>query len=247
MDFCYFGQAPELDDHVNKKIDRLLQLFHKYKDVIMDLGARQGKGGVIENWHIPKLELMQSVVPNIQANGVPMQWTADHTECAHIPGVKAPACAGNNQNNESQITCHLDRMDKCRRFDLATSVRDAGVVFGRTLDSTLNTTNQIDTEEDLLDEINPVFDLNTTGKKPQDYFAIASQIGNGMFPNAPWPHRTFTSHCNSTAYHLSQDPTMARASIGAITAAYDLADLPAALNEYVTQFRNGVHIYDLGG
>ena len=146
---------------------------------------------------------MQSVVPNIRANGVPMQWTADHTEHAHIMEVKAPACAGNNQDHESQIMRHLDCMDKCHRFDLATTVRDAGVSFSRALDSTLDNSDQQYTTEDLLQEIDPVFDLSPTARKPQDYFAIASRIANGEFPNAPRPHRTFTSHCHSTAFHLS--------------------------------------------
>lgn len=247
MDFRYLGQAPELDAHAVMKIDGSLKLFHQYKDVIVDLEARRGKGGVIENWHIPKLELMQSVVPNIMANGVPMQWTADPTEHAHITEVKVPARAGNNQHQESQITRHLDRMDKCRRFDLATSVRDAGISFGITLDSTLDTGDQQDTTEDLLREIDPVFDLSPTARKTQDYFAIASRIADGEFPNAPRPYRTFTSHCHSTAYHLSRDPTMTRVSIGAVAAAYDLSDLSAALKEYVTRFRNGGGIYDLGG
>ena len=247
MDFRYLGQAPELDDRSVVKMDGSLKLFHKYKDVIVDLGARRGKGGAIENWYIPKLELMQSVVPNIRANGVPMQWTADHTEHAHITEVKAPARAGNNQDHESQIMRHLDRMDKCRRFDLATTVRDAGISFSRALNSTLDNGDQQYTTEDLLQEIDPVFDLSPTARKPQDYFAIASRIANGEFPNAPRPHRTFTSHCHSTAFHLSRDPTITRASIRAVAAAYDLADLSAALKEYVTRFQNGGGIYDLGG
>ena len=247
MDFRYLGQAPEFDESSIMRMDQSLKLFHKYKDVIVDLEARRGKGGGIENWYIPKLELLQSVVPNIRANGAPMQWTANHTEHAHITEVKTPACAGNNQHQESQIARHLDRMDKCRRFDLATSVRDAGVSFGTTFDAILDTGDQQDTTEDLLQEIDPVFNLSPMARKPQDYFAIASYIADGKFPNAPQPYCTFTSYCHSTAYHLSRDPTMTRASIGAVAAAYDLTDLSAALKEYVTRFRNGRGIYDLGG
>ena len=55
-----FGQAPESDNGVNRAMDKALSLFHKYKHAIIDTGTHQGKGGgVIKNWHIPKLELMQ--------------------------------------------------------------------------------------------------------------------------------------------------------------------------------------------
>ena len=54
------------DEHINKKMDKALVLFHQHMDAFIDLGAHQGKGGrAIENWDIPKLELIQSVVPNI--------------------------------------------------------------------------------------------------------------------------------------------------------------------------------------
>jgi hypothetical protein len=54
----------------------------------------------VSNWYIPKLEFMQSVVFNIQQNGVAMQWSADVTEHAHIEVVKDPAASGNNQDYE---------------------------------------------------------------------------------------------------------------------------------------------------
>jgi hypothetical protein len=84
---------------------------------------------VIDNWYIPKLEFLQSVVSSIQANGVAIQWSADLTEHAHITEVKDPARSSNNQDYESQICRYLDRADKCRRFDLATAVHNAGVDF----------------------------------------------------------------------------------------------------------------------
>ena len=91
MDFCYLGQTPVANKLINEKMEDALSLFHQHKDPIIDLGACQGKGGrVIDNWHIPKLEIMQSVVPNIRVNGVVMQWNTDHTECAHITEIKNP-------------------------------------------------------------------------------------------------------------------------------------------------------------
>ena len=123
MDFRYLAQAPKVEDIICDKIDAALLEFHDHKSAIMAAGVRVGKGNrPIENWYIPKLELMQSVVTNIKANGAAINWTADHTEHAHIEVVKDPTRAGNNQKYEEQICRNLDRSEKCRRFDLATAM-----------------------------------------------------------------------------------------------------------------------------
>jgi hypothetical protein len=41
------------------RISSALSLFHQHKQAILDVGARRGKNDVIDNWHIPKLELFQ--------------------------------------------------------------------------------------------------------------------------------------------------------------------------------------------
>ena len=51
-----------------------------------------------------------------------MQWLANVTEHAHVDEIKVPAHAGNNQNYYSQIAHHLDRLEKCFHFDLATYI-----------------------------------------------------------------------------------------------------------------------------
>ena len=251
MDFRYLGHVPESDDHVNELMEKALELFHEHKATIIDLEACQGKGwSVIENWHIPKLKLMQRVIPNIWANGVAMQWNADHMEHAHITKVKIPARAGNNQQYEPQIARHLNQADKCCRFDLATSVKEAGIHFGNMhsiLDSTVDTDDCINTTEDLLDEITPVFDLGGTGHKPMDYFAISTPIQNGLLPNALRPYHTFTSPCHLTAYYLLRDPSMARVSVDATATAHDLSDLLPPLKEYVSRTQKGINIYSIGG
>jgi len=104
MDFCYLAQAPKIDDNVCIQINEALKEFHMHKDSIIEAGGHCGKGNkVIDNWYIPKLEFLQSVVPSIQVNGVAIQWSADLTEHAHITKVKDPACSSNNQDYESQI------------------------------------------------------------------------------------------------------------------------------------------------
>ncbi|KAG1840425.1 hypothetical protein C8R48DRAFT_679594 [Suillus tomentosus] len=68
-----------------------LALFHDNKDVIMTLGAQMGAKRVIDNWHIPKLELMQSITTSTCQVGALIQWSADATEHAHVSEIKDPA------------------------------------------------------------------------------------------------------------------------------------------------------------
>ena len=113
MDFRYLAQAPVIDDDDCKNIEKVLCEFHEYKDAILKAKARVGAHNKpIDNWWIPKLEMLQSVVANIQVNGAVFQWSADITEHAHIMEVRKPARAGNRLDYDSQICHTLDRRDK---------------------------------------------------------------------------------------------------------------------------------------
>ena len=131
MDFRYLAQSPVIDEPLCRKISAALLEFHHSKAAVFAAGARVGKKNKpIENWFILKLELLQSVVPSIYHNGAPIQWLADITEHAHITDIKDPARAGNNQNYDAQICRHLDRSDKCHRFDLAMVLCEARAQLG---------------------------------------------------------------------------------------------------------------------
>ncbi|KAG2108289.1 hypothetical protein DEU56DRAFT_874535 [Suillus clintonianus] len=101
-----------------------LEEFHEHKQEIIACGARRGAKSkqVLDNWHIPKLELMQSVEPSIRQVGSLLQWSADTTEHAHITLIKDPADSSNNINYDAQICRFLDRREKCRNFQIATSI-----------------------------------------------------------------------------------------------------------------------------
>ena len=87
LDFRYLAQVPCFTDHSLCDLEKSLQEFHSNKDA----------------WTIPKLELLQSIVPSIRLSGAVMQWSADVTEHTHVQEIKVPAHAGNNQNYYSQI------------------------------------------------------------------------------------------------------------------------------------------------
>ena len=125
MDFQYLCQAEEINDECCDRIQAALDEFHAHKFVITDVDTCIGKGNKpISNWYILKLGVMQSVVPNIQANGAVIQYSADVMEHAHITEIKNPAWAGNNQHYELQICHDLDCMDKLHHFELATMICD---------------------------------------------------------------------------------------------------------------------------
>jgi hypothetical protein len=115
MQFRYLVQSPHINENDLKLISGALDEFYAKKDAIIAAGARRGhRNKAINNWHIPKLELMQNIVPSIHNSGVTSQWTADITEHAHITEIKDPARSSNNVNYDPQICRHLDRADKCR-------------------------------------------------------------------------------------------------------------------------------------
>ena len=124
MDFRYWVQAYRIDEDDLRLISSALDTFHVHKQSILDCEACHGKGGrIINNWYIPKLELMQNFVPSIRQLGVAIQWSADITEHAHISEIKTPAHASNNNNYNPQICHFLDQVEKCHTFKLATMIR----------------------------------------------------------------------------------------------------------------------------
>ncbi|KAG2073875.1 hypothetical protein BDR04DRAFT_1009275, partial [Suillus decipiens] len=91
-----------IDDIDLECISAALKVFHANKDSILASGFWHVQcGAIIDNWYIPKIELMQSIVPSIQNSGVIMQWTADTTEHAHITEIKDSACSSNNHDYDS--------------------------------------------------------------------------------------------------------------------------------------------------
>jgi hypothetical protein len=103
MDFCYLAQSMEIDEQMCTKIDTALKKFYAYKSSVIAAECWQGKDHVIDNWYMPKLEFLQSVVLSIHVNGIALQWSADETEHAHIEVIKDPSEFANNHDYEPQI------------------------------------------------------------------------------------------------------------------------------------------------
>ncbi|KAF8189057.1 hypothetical protein BJ912DRAFT_850916 [Pholiota molesta] len=258
IDFRYLAQSSVITDDTCSKIEHALGEFHSHKQAILDAKARRGKKFPIENWHIPKLEFMQSVVTNIRSSGVSVQWSADVTEHAHIEVVKDPAHSGNNQNYEPQICRYLDRLDKLRQFDLATSIRDSRIDFrdpaicldvsDDSVDNIEVTTaySNINTTHDLLDNISSVSPLIGATRTTVDYFQLSLRLKSGLTPSAPFPYRTHQCSPHS-AFHLTRDASYKRMSIKDVSTLFDIPDLHAALGDYVRYLSLGKTTFSVGG
>ncbi|KAG1879138.1 hypothetical protein F4604DRAFT_1880090 [Suillus subluteus] len=127
MDVQYMSQSPSLDDNLLASIDQSLLTFHQNKDVIMTLGAWTSMKTTINNWYIPKLELMQSISASTCKVGALIQWSVDATEHAHVSKIKEPAQQTNNNDYDPQICRHLDQQEKLRQFAIAMTLKSEGL------------------------------------------------------------------------------------------------------------------------
>ena len=155
-----------------------------------------------------------------------MQWSADVMEHAHVDEIKVPAHAGNNQNYYSQIARHLNRLEKCFRFDLATYI-------GRDLNQLSELReDDLDGEDEPDPEAISLAQYPTPTRPIVDYFAISSALQQGHFPSAPCPFHTFTTP--TTAFHLAMKPS-ARLTVSEAAVIYGLTDLTPAISTFFAQ------------
>ncbi|KAG2089231.1 uncharacterized protein F5147DRAFT_587272, partial [Suillus discolor] len=232
------------------RITATLDEFHANKHAVIAAGLHQGKGSkVIDNWQIPKLELMQNIVPSIQNSGIIAQWSADVTEHAHITEVKDPARSSNNNNYDSQICRYLDRADKCNRFDLATSLLDHSRsedlgVFG---DEFIEEDNEID--DDMNDFPTELLSQTRRPGQPRpitNYFSMAKILQHKEIGSVPLPLRSFI--VGRTALNLSYHPSIRNATINEVAIMFGLPDLqPAIANFLHCEKTYGNHIHSIGG
>lgn len=262
LDFRYWAQSSVLDNATLDHILECLETFHSHKQAVTNSGGRRGKHGPLEHWQIPKLEWFQNVVPNIKANGVASQWSADMTEHEHIEVVKKPARASNNQDYEKQICRYLDRLDKIANFDLATAIQAAHITlsssssshshaqFTNTSPSSSSNELSLDTSAELLSLINPVTSLpgSITPLNPglTDYFYSASLLSQGNISNAPIPHRTVRVSPN-VVYHLSRDPAIRKAPPLIFATQFGIPDLVPALGDFITRLASNPPYMQISG
>ncbi|KAG1829540.1 hypothetical protein DFJ58DRAFT_848691 [Suillus subalutaceus] len=224
MDFRYLVQSLRIDDNVLGRISAALDEFHANKHAIIAGGFRRGqRNRVIDNWFIPKIELMQSIVPSIRNSGVIMQWTADTTEHAHITEIKDPARSSNNNNYDSQIY-HGDSDSDDVNFDVDN-----------------------DDDDDIPAELLATITSPGHSRPITNHFAIAKLLQDREVGTVPVPLCSFS--VGRTSFHLAHVPSIRSISVDDTALKFDVPDLRPAIADFLG--REAAHgqdyVHTIGG
>ena len=211
MDFHYRVQAYQITEVDIELINSALQEFHAHKDSIVTNGLCRGKGKKpIDNWYIPKIELMQSMVPSISRVSMAIQWSADITKHAHINQIKDPVRVSNNNYYNPQICHQLDCLEKCRNFELALSLKDLE--------------RQLDTPADTGDKPNDEMSDPSVASRPiTDHFSCSIQLASLALNSIPLPHHLFL--VGRVVFNLSYNPHIHHISVNDAAKQFSLVDL----------------------
>jgi len=247
LDLRYVSQFHEVTERDLRTIFNALQVFHTYKQVIIDLGLRVGKAGPMKHFEIPKLELLQSIISCIQWSGTLPQWSADVTERLHIDYIKKPRENTNGHDYPPQICRNLDRQEKCWLFTLATELRDA-VSANPDMAHLADDPDQIfdlqaDDDNDWKTELPHIAQAFGPPRATPDLFAIAQH--DQSQPTPPSFPRTFATP--TTAFHLNNRANISRSTIGAISTKYEIPDLLQATRDFFSHFLHDQNTRTLGG
>ena len=242
LDLRYLSQLHSTTEQDLQAISNALQLFHTHKQVILDHDLRVGKRGPIKHFEIPKLELLQSIIPCIQWSGTLPQWSADITERLHIDYIKTPRQHTNGHDYPSQICRHLDRQEKCRYFDLATQLRDEIHPGLDPSDEVDDIDRMFDADNDWKSELAHIAQPLRPGKT-MDLFAIAIQIQSE--PDCPCFPRTFATP--TTAFHLNIRADRSSLTIDELSAQYNIPDILQGLRDFFSHFLHDQNTRIIGG
>jgi hypothetical protein len=236
MDVWYLAQCPAPDDDLLSSIDQSLLTFHENKNVIMTLGARMGAKKPIDNWFIPKLELLQSITSSTRKVGALIQWSADATEHAHVSEIKDPARHTNNNDYDPQICRYLDRQEKLRRFAIATTLRSYNPVD--VAEKNEGEEDNIDHDEwELSDPRTALLEEMNQTRITTNYFSKATQFDTLSHRQLAYPPRTFIG--GTTAIHLNYDPSRNGVKVVDISVDYNIPDLHFALSDFLQRDARG--------
>ncbi|KAG0695794.1 hypothetical protein DFH29DRAFT_879790 [Suillus ampliporus] len=201
-------------------------------------GARMGVKKPINNWFIPKLELLQSITSSMRKVGALIQWSMDATEHAHVSEIKDPARCTNDNNYDPQICHHLDCEEKLRHFTIATTLKSHPK--SHDLDcSPIDIPKEDEGEEDDIDydEWEPsdlwtalLEEMNHT-RITTNYFRKAKQFATLSRRELAYPPQMFIG--GTTAIHLNYDPSHGRVKVEDISIDYNILDLHVVLSDFL--------------
>ncbi|KAG1789799.1 hypothetical protein EV424DRAFT_1545250 [Suillus variegatus] len=197
-----------------------LEEFHHHKHVILNAGARRGTKGTLDNFIIPKLELLQSFAVFTKDTGALIQWTADVTERLLITHCKLPFKKTSHQSRTftEQIVDILNHEESMRRFQL--------YLFLRMHDSPL--ANAIVTEEQEVTETDPALAwiARIAPHDPNQWCFV------GPHPVQNYFLKGILSATATAAFHVTVAPDRAKMSLNEAQQLYVLPDFRRALSDY---------------
>ncbi|KIO08002.1 hypothetical protein M404DRAFT_23247 [Pisolithus tinctorius Marx 270] len=174
------------------------------------------------------LELMQSIIPSVKHVRVTIQWTADVTEHAHVSEIKTPASASNINNYDPQICWYLDCTEKCRTFELMTSLYESkthshGCAEEKSLEVEDGSSDDGDSEISDREEVNLVSKMPGPMWPVTDYFTISVRLRTQDPDSIPFPLCSFIT--DGTAINLSYNPLLQCISVDGAAEKFGLLDL----------------------
>ncbi|KAI6002438.1 hypothetical protein F5J12DRAFT_783904 [Pisolithus orientalis] len=171
---------------------------------------------------------MQSIIPSVKCVAVTIQWTANVTEHAHVLEIKTPTSTSNNNNYDPQICQYLDCTEKCRTFELATSLYESKThSHGRAEEKSLEIEDGSSDGGD--SEISDCEEANLVSKTPgpawpiTDYFTISVRLRTQDPDSIPFPLHSFIA--DGMAINLSYDPPLQCISVDGAAKKFGLLDL----------------------
>ncbi|KAJ7823158.1 hypothetical protein B0H14DRAFT_2370305 [Mycena olivaceomarginata] len=108
LDFTYMAQYPMHTTETLIALEAARMLFHRNKDVFVDLGIRDG-------FNLPKVHSMAHYPTNIMNFGTSDNYNTENTERLHIDLAKDAYHASNRKDEFSQMTLWLERKEKIQR------------------------------------------------------------------------------------------------------------------------------------
>ena len=124
--------------------------------------------------------------------------------------------------------CHLNQLDKCFRFDLATYIAERVDQAGDQ-DDNLSDSDSEEHEPDT--EMVQLSEYHTPVRRTPNYFSISSALLLGTKPSAPRLYHTFAT--STTGFHLAIKPLL-RVSIHEAATLYQLPGFKDAIAVFFT-------------
>lgn len=224
LDYFYMAQAGEVSHTTLTAILARISEMHEKKQTAYEQGYRTTEG-----WKIPKLEFQHHIVPSIIQLGNLLGLSTDISEHEHIQLVKEPFRRTNHRDFFSQMILYLDRLERLRYFDLATSLL-----------TPVNTVN--DTTEDSDTPTRQQTVQNLSGARRPDhtnYFSHLHRLETMGGPNSTASRRSLRlnrirtfSISSYTALHLNRDPDIKGLSIDEAARLFHLPDLRSAIQDF---------------